>query len=90
MKTLSLELVDEATPSIEAMTRALLEAPAELLHGRPELIDRLGGFAREAAEMWQAIALVALIVVSIPVAGLVLCTLVDRAYLGVDDREVHP
>jgi hypothetical protein len=39
--------------------------------------------------MWQAIALVALIVVSIPVAGLVLCALVDRAYLGVDN-EVHP
>lgn len=42
----TLRLIDEATPSIiEAMRRGLLEAPAEILHARLDLIHRLGSLA---------------------------------------------
>lgn len=39
--------------------------------------------------MWYAAALILLVIALAILAGIVLCVLVDRAHLGVDD-EVHP
>lgn len=39
--------------------------------------------------MATAIILILLVLALIPVAAVILCALVDRAHLGVDD-EVHP
>jgi len=40
--------------------------------------------------MWYVAALILLVIALAVLAGIVLCVLVDRAYLGVDDMDCHP